>query len=339
MASFESLSFAIVDVFSKTAYKGNPLSIVDNTTASLSLTQMKLIARQFNLSETTFFSKSENAKIDFSLRSFLPDGKEVFGAGHNILGVWWYLAYAGKLAFNKPIKVHPGGAQEFEFHQDLGGNISTVKIFRKANDGVEAEFAVVLRQAPPQAHNQHPDIMALAESMGLSNTDIGLSSQSSASLIPQVMSTATTRHLMVPLMSVEALNAATVQRDRLLKQLNLVDDRAYGIYLFAKDSTGDKNQYQARFFSPGMSGEDPATGSAAGPLAKYLFENGYLDENHGQGRIKVRQGLNLGRECMIDVILSLQNSGKGQHTEVDIMGSGVQIMSGTMRPPCTATSF
>lgn len=339
MASFESLPFAIVDVFSTTSYKGNPLSIVDNTTANLSLTQMKLIARQFNLSETTFFSESKDAEIDFSLRSFLPDGKEVFGAGHNILGVWWYLAYAGKLAFTKPVREHADGAQEFEFRQSLGDTISTVKIVRKASDAGDGEFAVVLRQAPPQMHNQHPDIRALAESIGLSDADIGLRLQSSASLIPQVMSTSTTRHLIVPLTSVRALNAATVQRDTLLKQLGRVDDKAYGIYLFAEDSEGEKNQYQARFFSPGMSGEDPATGSAAGPLSKYLFEHGYLDTDQGQGRIKVRQGLQLGRECIIDVTLWLQNSGETQHTEVDIVGSGVQIMSGTMRPPCTDTSF
>ena len=339
MAKFESLSLAIVDVFSKISYKGNPLPIVDNTTANLSLTQMKLIARQLNLSETTFFSKSKYANIDISLRSFLPDGKEVFGAGHNILGVWWYLAYAGKLAFSKPIKEHTDGTQEFEFQQELGGKISAVKILKKTSDGGDAEFVVVLRQAPPQTHNQHPDIRALAESVGLSSMEIGLSSQGSASLVPQVMSTSTTRHLLVPMTSVRALNAAIVERDKLLQQLALVDDKAYGIYLFAKDSEGEKNQYQARFFSPGMPGEDPATGSAAGPLAKYLFENGYLDTDRGQCRIKVRQGLQLGRECIIDVILSLKNSETGQHVEVDIMGSGVQFMSGIMQPPCTATSF
>ncbi|KAJ3481471.1 hypothetical protein NLG97_g7813 [Lecanicillium saksenae] len=339
MTTPDCLAFAIVDVFSKTSYKGNPLPIVDNTKANLSLTQMKLIARQFNLSETTFYSNPKHANFDISLRSFLPDGKEVFGAGHNILGAWWYLAYAGKLDFTKPMKEHPDGTQEFEFQQELGGNISPVKILRKANDGGDAEFTVVLRQSPPRAHDQHPDISALAESVGLSSTDIGLSSHSSAFLIPQVMSTSTTRHLMVPVRSVSALNGARVEREKLLKQLALVDDKAYGIYLFAKDSEAERNQYQARFFSPGMSGEDPATGSAAGPLAKYLFDNGYLDEDQGQCRIKVRQGLQLGRECIIDVVLSQQNSGTGLLTEVDIMGSGVQVMSGLIRPPCTATSF
>ncbi|KAJ6782261.1 hypothetical protein PWT90_10477 [Aphanocladium album] len=339
MATSGCPSFAIVDVFSKTSYKGNPLTVVDNTTANLTLTQMKLIARQFNLSETTFYSSSKDANVDISLRSFLPDGKEVLGAGHNILGAWWYLAYAGKLAFTKPVKEHADGTQEFEFLQELGGNISTVKILRKANDGGEAEFVVVLRQSPPQAHNQHPHISALAESLGLSSTDIGLASQKSIFLVPQVMSTSTTRHLIVPLKSVSVLNAARVERDKLLKQLALVDDKAYGIYLFAEDSKAERNQYQARFFSPGMSGEDPATGSAAGPLAKYLFENGYLDADRGQCRIKVRQGLQMGRECIIDVVLSERNLGTGLLAEVDIMGSGVQVMSGLLRPPCTATSF
>lgn len=339
MAPFGSLSFAIVDVFSETAYKGNPLAIVDNTTANLSTTQMKIITRQFNLSETTFFSKSESAEVDFSLRSFLPDGKEVFGAGHNILGVWWYLAHVGKLTLGEPFKEHPDATQEFEFRQELGDSISTIKLLRNTHNGADPEYTVVLRQSPPQAHNQHPDIGALATSIGLSHSDIGLLSQSSTPLIPQVMSTSTTRHLLVPLTSVKALNAALVQRDTLLKQLQLVDDKSYGLFLFAEDLDGGKNQYQARFFSPGMSGEDPATGSAAGPLSKYLFEHGYLDARSGQGSIKVRQGLQLGRECIIDVTLSLQNSAIGRHTEVDIIGSGVQLMSGVLRSPSTTLSF
>src|SRR5687768_1175737 len=92
-----SIRFSIVDVFSTTAFKGNPLAVVDNMSSSLTDTQMKLIARQFNLSETTFVSPPSKAKAKFQLRSFLPNGEEVFGQGHNSLGAWWWLAHHGFL--------------------------------------------------------------------------------------------------------------------------------------------------------------------------------------------------------------------------------------------------
>ena len=205
--------------------------------------------------------------------------------------MWWYLASAGKLAFDKPVKVHPDATEEFDFRQELGDSIRTIKLSRKTTNGAGAEFTVVMRQAPPQAHNQHPDVSALAESISLTSSDIGLLSKSSASLVPQVMSISTTRHLLVPLTTVKALNAAAVQRDSLLKQLQLVDEKSYGLYLFTEDPEGEKYQYQARFFSPGMSGENPAAGSVVGLLSKYLFEHDYLDTSSGQDNIKVRQTL------------------------------------------------
>jgi PhzF family phenazine biosynthesis protein len=69
--------FAVVDVFSSTAFKGNPLAIVDNTRDVLSTAQLQLLARQFNLSETTFYSPPTVPNATYQLRSFLPDGKEV----------------------------------------------------------------------------------------------------------------------------------------------------------------------------------------------------------------------------------------------------------------------
>lgn len=328
-----ALPFSIVDVFSTTPYKGNPLAIVDNTADTLSDTQMKLITRQFNLSETTFFLKPTNSKADFRLRSFLPDGKEVFGAGHNILGVWWYLAAEGKLNFGQPQRVVDDGTEEFVFHQELGGEVTAVAISRRKNTAGEAEFSVSVRQVPPQAHAEHPDPASLAQSVGLSAGNIGVTVASGGVFKPQVMSTSTTRHLMVPVSSVEALNRVAVEKDKLLEQLALVDEKAYGIYLFTP--VGEQGNYQARFFSPGMSGEDPATGSAAGPLSRYLHLRGDLKLVDGKGSIKVQQGLETGRKCVVGVVLSVNREG----ADVDIVGSGVRVMAGSIRVPDGSTVF
>ncbi|KAL6852587.1 hypothetical protein ACO1O0_007134 [Amphichorda felina] len=334
-----SLPFSIVDVFSTTPYKGNPLAIVDNTTDALSDTQMKLIARQFNLSETTFFLNPRDPTAHFALRSFLPDGKEVFGAGHNILGAWWYLAAEGKLNLKKPDRLRDDGTEEFVFRQELGGKVSAVTILRGKNSSGQDELSVSVRQAPPKAHAEHPSSATLAQSAGLSEGDIGFEAAKGGVLKPQVMSTSTTRHLMVPVRSVEALNRVAVQRDGLLGQLVLVDEQAYGVYFFTPVGERGNNRYQARFFSPGMAGEDPATGSAAGPLSRYLHQRGDLEVMGGQGRITVNQGLMTGRECVIEVILSVSGEGDVEDVEVDVVGGGARVMTGDICVPDCSLAF
>ncbi|KAK0117360.1 hypothetical protein ONS96_013191 [Cadophora gregata f. sp. sojae] len=334
-----SVPFAIVDVFSTTAYKGNPLAIVDNRTADLTTTQMQLISRQFNLSETTFFSHSSLEKANFKLSSFLPDGKEVFGAGHNILGVWWFLAKGGFLDLSKLAKKDTEtGDEEFELWQELGGEVLPVKIVRNVGSAREKDgFSVSIRQAPPKAGNVHPDPAALAKSIGLELSNIGIP-RSAENGRPQVFSTSTTRHLQVPISSISALNRAVVTRDKLLQQLALVDEKAYGLYLFSPEP-GMNNSYQARFFSPGMAGEDPATGSAAGPLSAYLHTKGQLELVDDIGNITVRQGVRVGRECLIKVTLTKNEQSGDNDLNVDFSGSGVEVASGEIQVPAVTLAF
>ncbi|KAK4247611.1 hypothetical protein C7999DRAFT_14387 [Corynascus novoguineensis] len=332
-----SVSFTIADVFSTTLYKGNPLAIVDAREETLTDTQLKLITRQFNLSETTFFFPPTSPKADFKLRSFLPDGKEVIGAGHNILGVWWHLAQANLL----PLPVPQAADENFVFHQELGGQVMPVRVTRHTS---AISFSVSIRQSTPHAHATHPDPTGLALSLGLRPEDIGFEG-----LPPQVMSTSTTRHLLVPLSSVAALNQVTVAgREALLAQLRRADNAAYGLYLFTPEAgdgdgegTTNTRAFQARFFSPGMSGEDPATGSAAGPLAAYLYRHRALKvDGRGAGKIIVRQGLRVGRECVIEVELGVGKNEDGEEVvEVDLVGGGVQVAEGRIAVPDVSTQF
>ena len=336
-----TVSFTIADIFSTTPFRGNPLAIVNNTQNALTTTQMRLLTRQFNLSETTFFSPPSQAfpTATYRLRSFLPDGREVFGAGHNILGVWWHLAAAGFLKFSRPGSTNDGkGVEEYIFHQELGHQLLPVKIFREKTGG----FKVSIRQSPPKFHGFHPDPDSLARSIGIETSDIGfLSRKVGEGLKPQVLSTSSTHHLFVPISSVEALNRISVDREKLLQQLRAVNENAYGLYLFTPQSESANEKgvktYQARFFSPGMSGEDPATGSAAGPLSAYLYCHGELELDDGVGRIRVVQGLSVGRECFIDVRISKQDGEEG--LEVDFEGGGVEVAKGDIAIPGVDVEF
>ncbi|KAH7374416.1 phenazine biosynthesis protein [Plectosphaerella cucumerina] len=337
-----SVDFAVADIFSDVPFRGNPLAVVDTTSGRpLSTSQQQLITRQFNLSETTFILPATQASATYRLRSFLPDGREVFGAGHNILGAWWHLAANGLLDFSER-NIHrnlENGTQVFRFQQELGEDTIPVLVHRSKSPQGNDSFQVVLRQAPPQLHGIHPNKASLAKSFGLTDTDIGLvASHSDFVLPPQVASTSTTHHLLVPLGSVDALNRAVVQKESLLEQLAAVDKRAYGLFLFTR--TGNQ-QYEARFFSPGMSGEDPATGSAAGPLSVYLHEHGELKLSDGTAEIEVRQGLQVGRDCLIKVVLSLDSSGAGGEDvrHADLVGGGVLISKGTIKVPDETLKF
>jgi trans-2,3-dihydro-3-hydroxyanthranilate isomerase len=345
-----TVKFAIVDVFSSTAYKGNPLAVVNDLAGTLSDTQMKLIARQFNLSETTFFSKTQRGQATYRLRSFLPDGREVFGVGHNILGAWWFLAEGGFLDFStRSLLSKSGHVEVHTFYQELGDSVMPVQILRARGLGEEeVQYSVSIAQATPKTHGLHPDLTSLAKSVGLEAKDIGLPTTNQESHVstfaPRVMSTASTFHLLVPVKSVSALDRVSIQRDKLLEQLSLADHRAYGIYLFTPhvSDNGESmpNAYRARFFSPGMSTEDPATGSAAGPLSAFLYDQGHFGNVGGETKMTVWQGQNVGRECAMQVKLSILGDSSDEKTiKVELVGDGVKISEGSMRIPDSSLSF
>lgn len=77
--------FSQVDVFSKTPTLGNPVAVVHDADG-LSDAQMQSFARWTNLSETTFLMKPTQKGADYRLRIFMPDGNELPFAGHPTLG-------------------------------------------------------------------------------------------------------------------------------------------------------------------------------------------------------------------------------------------------------------
>jgi trans-2,3-dihydro-3-hydroxyanthranilate isomerase len=92
-----SARFYLIDVFAQRPLTGNPLALVPDAD-DLAEAQMRAIAREFNQSETTFLLHPAMPRATWRLRSFTPIGAEVYGAGHNALGAWLWLADSGRLA-------------------------------------------------------------------------------------------------------------------------------------------------------------------------------------------------------------------------------------------------
>ncbi|KAL3465013.1 hypothetical protein BJX64DRAFT_297772 [Aspergillus heterothallicus] len=327
----DRLSYSIVDVFSSVPYKGNPLAVVDNTTDSLTETQMQLISRQFNLSETTFICPPIKPGSTYRLRSFLPNGEEVFGAGHNSLGAWWYIADSGLVELDTM-------QQASIYHQELGYAVLPVEVAKSA----QGEFLITMSQGSPQALQKHPDLASLASALGLDPSDIGFEYGGRSLAQPQVVTTSPARHLMAPIRDRDTLDRLDFSnQEAIARELVRTESHNSGVYAFTP--IGNSNgvlKLEARFFSPGMGMEDPATGSAAGPLAAFLCENEIvhgLDKKRGSVEIQVVQGLKKGRECVMRLLASRETD--TNTLKIRISGTGVLVSEGSLIVPSPDICF
>jgi trans-2,3-dihydro-3-hydroxyanthranilate isomerase len=287
--------FVLVDVFAEHPLAGNPLAVVPDAD-HLDDQQMRAIAREFNQSETTFLVRP-TATADWRLRSFTPAGVEVLGAGHNALGAWLWLAHAGRL---------PAG--ERHFVQQIGPDLLSVEVAHAPG----TTTTVTMRQSSPVFGGILDDREGLARALGLAETDL-------LDEPAQVVSTGA-GHLLVPLRSRAAVDTANPDARHLSSLLQAVTDE--GCYVYSHDphnATGESIAY-ARFFNPtaGIS-EDPATGTAAGPLAARLVREGRL--RPGATSI-VEQGYRLGRPSHLRVTVI--------NDTVRLSGAGVIAATGTL---------
>jgi trans-2,3-dihydro-3-hydroxyanthranilate isomerase len=295
-----SVPFHLVDVFADEPLAGNPLAVVPDADG-LDEALLRRIARELNQSETTFLLAPTAPGATARLRSFTPAGAEVSGAGHNSLGAWWWLAETGRLG--------PLG-DGLALRQELGGRVLPVTV--EARDG--RLLSIGLTQSEPQALAEHPDLAALAAALGLRGED----------LVPgaRVVSTGAA-HLMVQARDRAMVAAAAPDAARLLAELHRAS--AQGCYLYSLDPIDPSAVAHARFFNPTVGlWEDPATGSAAGPLAWFLAERGLVP---AVGEVAIEQGHALGRPSRIAVRLVASPDGY----RVELRGRCVTVADGALR--------
>jgi trans-2,3-dihydro-3-hydroxyanthranilate isomerase len=293
------LPFHIVDVFAVEPLTGNPLAVVDGG-VDLTLDLFRRIAREFNQSETTFVLPPTRPGADWRLRSFTAAGVEVFGAGgHNSLGAWWWLAEAGRLALN---------GSSTEFHQEIGERVLPVTISQTGGQLAR----VVMQQEAPVAGRRVEDLAALASSLGLTAADMAVDRAPC-----QVMFTGAA-HLMVPIRDRDAVDRIRPNARALLAVLE--DAGAEGCYVFSMDPRQVEAAVYTRFFNPTVGiWEDPATGTAAGPLAAHLVAHRLATP--GQ-TIVIEQGTAMGRTSLIQVDVV--------NDTVKVSGRGVVVASGLL---------
>jgi len=289
--------FYFVDVFARDPLTGNPLALVPDADG-LEEVQMRAIAREFNQSETTFLLQPSLPAASVRLRSFTPIGAEVGGAGHNALGAWLWMEATGRL---------PAAGQDLGWRQEIAGQVLPVEVIRQAGEPA----AVWMDQSPPQFGAVAQDRVALAAALGLAEDDLA------GSEAAQVVSTGA-GHLLVPLSNRPAVDRAAPDAARLAAVLRQAGGE--GCYLYSLDPVDRGAAAYTRFFNPTMGiAEDPATGTAAGPLVARLAAEGKVPD---QATVIVEQGYALGRPSRIQVSVS------GQRIRVG--GSGLVVAEGTL---------
>jgi trans-2,3-dihydro-3-hydroxyanthranilate isomerase len=254
-----------LDVFTSIPLTGNQLAVVHDADGIDDAT-MLAFARETRLSETTFVQTATEPGADYRNRIFTMPG-EIRFAGHPSLGTAVAVARAR-------------GVQRATYlQQTLAGN-QPVEV-RLDGDAARASML----QEPPEFGQQlsGPGVMFAA---GLDEGD------AHPDLPPQVVSCGTA-HLMAPVRDREALERIAPDARALGALLEPLGEMLV-LYLVAVDP--DTGSAHARSLFLGLDGvvEDPATGSAAGPLLAYLYDR------VGTRSLTVRQGDDMGRPSRID---------------------------------------
>ena len=254
---------------------------------------------QFNQSETTFVLTPSRAEATRRLRSFTPAGAEVVGAGHNALGAWWWLATAGRIELDAD-----GGAR---FAQEIGDRVLPVEVLGRAG----RPAAIALEQAPPEFGRTVSDPDELADALGLTAGDL-LDDCRRRSSPPG------RRTCWCPSSIARRSTARGPTPRGWRRRWRAVGGQ--GCYLYCLEPVDPAAAAHTRFFNPTVGiWEDPATGSAAGPLVSRLVAQGLVPEGRP---VLVEQGHAMGRPSQIQVEVD--------GARVRIGGAGVVVAEGTL---------
>lgn len=255
--------FRLLDVFAEAPFEGNQLCVVPDVPDGLDADTMLKIAAEIAFSETTFVTAVRDDGYD--VRIFTPDNELPF-AGHPTLGTAYVLALEGRVARSL---VQTSIAGDVPVEVDVDGGRAT------------------MQQLPLSFSDPFDDRAAVAEAAELEPGDLieGLPIVAASTGIP---------HLIVPVRDAATL-ANAARHDRACAAVCEAAGTE-SLYLFAIRAGGD---VIARMFDRSASiGEDPATGSAAGPLGAYLARHGLADM---PGRMVVSQGEAVGRPSTLHV--------------------------------------
>jgi trans-2,3-dihydro-3-hydroxyanthranilate isomerase len=299
------------DVFTSEPFTGNQLAVfLDGR--RIEPARMQAIAREMAFSETTFILPAETSGTDVRMRIFTPF-VELPMAGHPTIGSTFALAHAGMI---KP------GTERFTFGLGIGPTPVALEWNPTTKPGQAAarrlRFAW-MTQRPPEFGPIVNDVQAVAAALGVRRDDLDgdLPVQQVSCGVP---------FLFVPMASRAAVDRAVSEASP-LRRLGDATGLSLPVFLFSLEPGTPEATVYSRMFSPQFGiAEDPATGSASGPLGSYLVHYGLLSGDAAQ-RIVSLQGQAMGRPSRIHIRIG---GSRRTITSVEIGGEAVLIGRGEM---------
>ncbi|MBL0736367.1 PhzF family phenazine biosynthesis protein [Flavobacterium sp. GN10] len=294
----KALEYYVLDVFSNESYRGNPLSVVF-TDGNLKLKTYQDISKEFGYSETSFvyYSTREKALV---VRSFTPTGIEIDGAGHNLLGAVCGALLKGISIFDEQNESEPFVIMN---HSAIPVTVSLDPVTLDPVVQMHQKSAVIKQEIPTYR---------IAVALGLKIEDLDVNS-----FVPTIVKTEVA-HTMVPIKNSEILNSF-VPDSQLLIQISK-EYNFEGFYCFAPADEGQDHIVETRFFNPIIGiNEDPATGTAAGPLIGFLTQKKFTKSDK---EYKILQGVKLKQASIIEVM--------NREEDILVGGSSIITMKGEL---------
>ena len=291
-----SYEYAQVDVFAEAPLEGNMLAIFTDA-SGLTTAEMQALARETNLSETTFIVPRDaaiEAERGVQVRIFTVD-EELRFAGHPTLGTasWFYR--------NHDVL---RGAEAITLDLPVG----RITVRFGLQDESEAGVFATMQQNAPSFGSIH-SAEAVATVLNLSIDDLDLS------LPIQTVSTGMA-FCIVPLRSVEVSKRLNIPQQLAQAYLDASDAKFF--HCIAAVEAGAGHFPEARWHNRMQfyNGEDPATGSASGCAISYLVRYGRVASGE---TVIFEQGVEMKRPSRIEVraVVSGANAG-GNPTEVSV---------------------
>jgi trans-2,3-dihydro-3-hydroxyanthranilate isomerase len=278
--------YRVVDVFTEHPLEGNPLAVFPEA-VDLDAATMQRIARELNLSETVFVLPSNRSDCAARLRIFTPRREMPF-AGHPTVGASFVLLDEGVALVDRFLLEEPIGPVP-------------IRVEQKGRP-------LIWLQSPPVVEGRKVDPTLCAQSLGLSPSDL-------LDVTPQILSAGN------PNVYVAVKDAVTVDRAWLsaVSPLKAAPTELLCVFVFAPTPEG----VYSRLFAPehGVV-EDPATGSATGPLAVYLMKQGMISTKPGT-RFVSEQGTKMGRRSILHVQVD--------NEKIEVGGYVTPLVEATMR--------
>jgi trans-2,3-dihydro-3-hydroxyanthranilate isomerase len=295
--AMKKLSMVQVDVFTERALAGNALSVcLDGR--GLTSEQMQAIARETNLSETTFILPRDSAlEKDRGIRvRIFTVREELPFAGHPTLGTAFVLQ---KLTKSPEVR--------------LELNVGTVPV-RFSKSGSQPVFGE-MTQNNPEFGVTHPiETIAPFTNLNAADFDDSVPIQTVSTGLP---------YTIAAIRSLEKLRNLRADMNRAAPFLESKGGRF--LYFVSRETVDPKSRLHARMFF--YNGEDPATGSAAGCCASWMVAHGVAASDE---HVIIEQGIEMHRPSRIFVRATKKDN---QVINVRVGGNCVEVLRGELTLP------